>query len=944
MHGETEDPDNGPTGRAAEDEAARRLLRHAEDSPLAYVEFDGALTVTRWSRGAARMFGWSPLETLGCNLVEWKFVHPEDAPAVEAEVLEMHRRGGRRGIVHTNRNFTRDGSVIECEWYSTSLHDPAGNLVSILSLARDVTARSAEMRLLKENEERFRAMVDAMPHIAWTVNALGNISSWNRKWVEYTGVEPFTEHDPDGTSAIHPADYPPLLKAWLAATEAASVFEIETRVRRFDNVYRWHLLRAAPVVGAEGAIVSWFGTATDTQDRRRTETDTRFLIELGTELSEPGTELHLSERACSATAVHFGADRCSLCLVDLDTDTLTRVAVYPTEPATPSGPHPLSAFPPESVAKARQGLVLAMGDAATELALGSEPHVRDLFARLGVAALLTVPIVREGRLLAAFTLIQRTPRDWDRDDMALAERVAARLWNAVESARGRQTLMRAAERLKLLEDATDIVWSAGAADDRLWDTEGSAGWRAYTGQTSDQAANPGWMEAVHPDDRDGCRRAWIAAVESDVTYNHTCRIRRADGEWRVMVERAVPLRDDDGKATEWVGVSNDITDKIRHEETIHASEERYRLVFQATSDLLADYDLRSGTIVWTNVLSTVYGYPKECLKSGLEFWRRLIHPDDRERVEAELADTIARRCGTFASSYRFAAFSGEFRDLRARATIVYDDDGSPRRIVCSKADVTEQTVADRRMAEARDMAEQANAAKSSFLAGMSHELRTPLASILLTCEMLHEDAVAVGDTERIRDLQRVVGAGTHLRSVIDNILDIAKIEAGRMTVHAEEFDLADAISEAVETVRPIVAAGNNRIMVEQATSPGKVVLDRAKVRQCVINLLSNANKFTDDGVIAVDAWRERSEGSEPPHVVIQVRDNGSGIEAQLMPRLFQEFVQGDPVVSRRYGGTGLGLALCRRFAEMMDGTVAAESEPGQGAVFTIRLPAGAPGA
>lgn len=243
------------------------------------------------------------------------------------------------------------------------------------------------------------------------------------------------------------------------------------------------------------------------------------------------------------------------------------------------------------------------------------------------------------------------------------------------------------------------------------------------------------------------------------------------------------------------------------------------------------------------------------------------------------------------------------------------------------------------LAIARAEAQEASRVKSSFLSTMSHELRTPLSSILLFCEMMQEDALAEGNQPLADDLARVVGAGLQLRALIDDLLEFAKLEAGRTRVEATPFDAADLIRSTAAAMRPLVDKTGNTLEVRLTGELGVVVADPAKLRQCLINLLSNACKFTDHGRILLEASRKVDPSdSQEEWLVIRVLDTGIGISREVLPRLFQDFVQGDPSLTRKYGGTGLGLAMTRRYVEMMGGTVSAESEPGRGAVFTIRLP------
>jgi CheY-like chemotaxis protein/nitrogen-specific signal transduction histidine kinase len=241
-----------------------------------------------------------------------------------------------------------------------------------------------------------------------------------------------------------------------------------------------------------------------------------------------------------------------------------------------------------------------------------------------------------------------------------------------------------------------------------------------------------------------------------------------------------------------------------------------------------------------------------------------------------------------------------------------------------------------RLAEARDAAMRATQAKSQFLANMSHELRTPLNAIIGITDMLAEDARDAGQKVLIEPLERITRAGKHLSNLINDILDLSKIEAGRMELQIETFDLEAVIADAVSLAGPLAEMNGNRIEVRYAGEIGKMSADVTRVRQIVFNLLSNACKFTEKGAITVEVGPARDGDTET--VVVVVRDTGIGMTPEQLGRLFQEFSQADASTTRKYGGTGLGLAISQRFCRLMGGDITVESKLGEGSAFTVRLP------
>ena len=224
--------------------------------------------------------------------------------------------------------------------------------------------------------------------------------------------------------------------------------------------------------------------------------------------------------------------------------------------------------------------------------------------------------------------------------------------------------------------------------------------------------------------------------------------------------------------------------------------------------------------------------------------------------------------------------------------------------------------------------------KSQFLANMSHELRTPLNAIIGVSEMLREDAEAL--KQDVEPLDRVLGAARHLLALINDILDLSKIEAGRMDLHLETFQLLPVIKDVGKTIEPMATKNGNRIVIDCPADLGTLHADQTRFRQSLLNLASNANKFTEKGIITIAAQQRHENGHE--WLTLAVTDTGIGMTAEQMSRLFQEFSQASSATASKYGGTGLGLAISRRFCQMMGGDIMVESEPGRGSTFTIRLP------
>jgi signal transduction histidine kinase len=287
------------------------------------------------------------------------------------------------------------------------------------------------------------------------------------------------------------------------------------------------------------------------------------------------------------------------------------------------------------------------------------------------------------------------------------------------------------------------------------------------------------------------------------------------------------------------------------------------------------------------------------------------------------------------------------REVTAVLEFLADDLGDPEELLellssvgTQLGRVMERTRAAEALREAKDAAETANEGKSAFLARMTHELRTPLNAIIGYSELLAEDLEESGDEQVILDLDRISGAGKHLLSLISDILDLSKIEAGKTELTLAMFDVEPLVQEVAATVRPLVMRNRNTLEVRIGPGVGTMYADPTRLRQVLLNLVNNASKFTADGSIVFTV--ERETGAAGAWVTFAVSDTGIGIGTVEMAGLFEPFAQANANISRDYGGTGLGLTISRRFCHMMGGSIGVTSEAGVGSTFTVRLPASNP--
>ena len=317
----------------------------------------------------------------------------------------------------------------------------------------------------------------------------------------------------------------------------------------------------------------------------------------------------------------------------------------------------------------------------------------------------------------------------------------------------------------------------------------------------------------------------------------------------------------------------------------------------------------------------------------------ILHLEDTMRMVSSNKNYAVRAVKKYSDEIGrlIDGFNTMLSEIQQRDTALQSTNGELKtRTQELEEEVFQRKQAQEELSKAKHAAEEANRAKSTFLANMSHELRTPLNAIIGYSEMLEEETRDAGKIENVQDLKKIQAAGKHLLALINDVLDLSKIEAGKMGLHLETFDVPQVIEEMVTTLQPAAAKNSNSVNVRVAENVGTMKADITKVRQILFNLLSNACKFTDHGTISVDVDQIRAEDKEC--IQFRVSDTGIGISAQQRQNLFQEFAQADSSIARKYGGTGLGLAITHRFVQLMKGQINVESEPGKGAVFTVQLP------
>ena len=562
-------------------------------------------------------------------------------------------------------------------------------------------------------------------------------------------------------------------------------------------------------------------------------------------------------------------------------------------------------------------------------ALATYYSVRNtVFGILAVTLLLSV-----GGTLLMLVMGQRTNR--------VLSQARDQLERSVEE---RTAELRASE-ASLRENQERFELTVGGSGDGLWEYNSQTGdnwfsprFKEMLGYCDDNLPNTldAWKKSVHPDDLETTLAAFDTHIKNDVPYDIEYRLRTTAGDYRWIRDRAKSLRDARGRAYRTSGSISDITESKQR-------ERQYRILVDTIPGTVyrRRLDQHRTMLFISKEVENLTGYPTtDFIDNAVRSFSSLIHPDDAAAVDKTVVTAVEQN-EPYTIEYRVVRADGAIRHVYERGQAEYDGEGVAERLDGTIIDITEIKELQADLEKAREAADQANQAKSAFLANMSHELRTPMNAILGYSEMLIEEAEDLEQDDFIPDLKKINQAGAHLLALINDVLDLSKIEAGHMEAYAEDIDVGTLIDEVAATAQPLMGKNHNRLIIARGEGLGSAYQDLTKLRQSLFNLLSNAAKFTREGSVTLRIEREPRDGGD--WLVFAVSDTGIGIAEDKLEHIFKEFCQADNSTTRNYGGTGLGLAISRRFCRILGGDLTLQSVPGEGSTFTIRLPATLPG-
>ncbi len=864
-------------------------------------------------------------------------IEREKKARIQAEAIAEERT---REIYHTNESLKH---------LNEQLEDRVRKRTAELSASQEALAAA---------QQRLKYLFTSSPVVTFAFEAKGDykrtfITDNVRELLNYEASD-YLESREFWLSRVHPEDYSRVMDEFPRLFEEDRLNQ-EYRFRMPEGSYRWVRDDLQLVRDQDGEPVEVVGTWADIDERKRTQQELAYTLTTKDEI--------LTELNAVLDAIEYG-----ILILDSNLRIETHNRAY----------REIWGIPEEFLAanpSLQEDMEYTRSLGLYEIDDESWPGYLES----------RVQSIRQGGLPASEShLANGKVLQYQCIDFANGQRMLA-YFDITEFKRVEDALRTSEERYALITEASDegiYEWRV-ETDQTYVSPQLSQFFGVESGEIATSSLN--WMAQVHPEDRELYRKTMRDHLKGrNEKWGHEYRSSTRDGEYRWVHDHGTTVRDEKGRVVRIVGAVRDVTQRRQAEETARQKTELVALLQTVASAANESTSVEAAMQFAINKVCTFFDWPSghvylsaddasgDMVSTNLWYFEKEgtserlqeIVQNNRYRVgKGWIGQVLQHRAPAWVTdikndpqclgfltaedpgikaTFAFPVLSG--REVVAVFQLFSSYSIEPRATLLEAippigtqlGQVVERSRAQELLREAKEQAEAGARAKSQFLANMSHELRTPLNAIIGISEMLYEDAEDFGYDDFTEPLRRTSRAGKHLMNLINDVLDLSKIEAGKIELHLEEFDIATVVQDGVNTTQSIAESNGNRVEFSCSDDIGRMFADATRVRQVILNLLSNASKFTRDGVISVRAFRDKDPTSD--ELVLSVSDTGIGMNEEQIQKLFQEFSQADSSTTREYGGTGLGLTISQRFCHLMGGEIEVSSIPGQGSTFTMRLP------
>ncbi|GAB5095581.1 PAS domain-containing protein [Caballeronia sp. LP006] len=718
-----------------------------------------------------------------------------------------------------------------------------------------------------------------LPSFVWRAARDGTIRYANPWACRYLGIAMPELEGRHWDAFVHPDDIPPVLDALRQMRDGTLLRNVDVRLLRADGAYRWHTLHLQARRDDEGEFGDTVGVAIDIHESRHA-----------------WALYEASERRLQAA---FAGARMGA----WEWDMKTRVVRMTAQLAA------LYSFPPGTEA-------VMLSEVWDRVA----PEYREPFQRMLTEALrdggpFEFDFMLDGDQSEHRWLRMRGHPEFDRH--GVLTRVYGVSFDISEQRADEERLSRSERRYRALVESTDaLVWSADA-NGAIRPSGGD--WEKFTGAPPDRLMGFGWLDFVHPDDRERTRSTWLDAVRQGNALTLTFRMFRRDGTYRIVQAHAAPLYDHQGALQEWFGTTTDVTPQYEAQAAIEARSLRLTVAMQAAKIHIVSLELET----WTLLFETGGEWQvNDTITYDAALAR--VHPDDAATLDHYVRRVASGEDPGSQFEFRVQTMHGE-QWMQGSALLQRSKDGVPLRIIGSVIDITERK-------HMELMLREAGRRKDEFLAMLAHELRNPLAPLRTAIALVQKDHDVEAQTREMIDLMR--RQVEHMTRIVDDLLEVSRITQGRIALQVEPILVGTAVYHAVEAIAGMVEARSQHIAVDVPDATTWVCGDVTRLSQILVNVLNNASKYTpEQGRISV------SVQADAQWVSIVIADSGTGISADLLPKVFELFSQGERTLDRSNGGLGIGLSLVKKLVEMHKGTITVQSPgPGLGTTVTVRLP------